>query len=477
MGTNYSPCIVTDGLKLYLDAFNTASYAGTGTTWYDISGNSINATLVSSPTYNVSNGGVFVLDGSTNYFTLPNNSILSFSDFTISIWVKLSQLNADQYLIDTSSNLNFGYGYSFRIRSNNTIRFWAYDANNSLDTTATVNSNTWYYITVSYNNSTKSQKIYINDSLSVSNVHTNSFSASNLSNLRIGNSQVLGGYSKAVISQVKFFNQELSSTEILQNYNATKGRYVINPNIVTDGLVFNYDAANASSYSGIGNTAYDISGSGATIALTNGPTFSPLNSGSIVFDGTNDYIEAPHSSILNISGSITVETWVYLTSLSNSNDMNLICKYSNAGGSSNQSWILFKSTQNYSAYSPDGLTAGSNEFVWLATSAGSTGGAFIGTGEQVLANTWYNVVAIYNSFNEKIEIYTNGQLKSSATRTGQTSGVLSTNLRNLQIGGTPLDGTRYVQGRIPVARVFNRALTATEITQNYNAIKNRYGLS
>jgi hypothetical protein len=85
MGTNYSPCIVTDGLKLYLDAFNTASYSGTGTTWYDISGNSINATLVSSPTYNVSNGGVFVLDGSTNYFILPNNSILSFSDFTISI--------------------------------------------------------------------------------------------------------------------------------------------------------------------------------------------------------------------------------------------------------------------------------------------------------------------------------------------------------------------------------------------------------
>jgi hypothetical protein len=292
----------------------------------------------------------------------------------------------------------------------------------------------------------------------------------------------MGGYNGGgylfvgLITCGKIYNRALSSTEILQNYNVTKKRFSPEENIVTNGLVFNYDAANASSYSGIGNTAYDVSGSGATIALTNGPTFSPLNSGSIVFDGTNDYIEAPHSSILNISGSITVEVWIYMTSLSNSADLNLICKYSNAGGSSNQSWILFKSTGNYSAFSPNG-TAGNNEFVWLATSAGSTGGAFIGTGEQVLANTWYNVVAIYNSSNEKIEIYTNGQLKSSATRTGQTSGVLSTNLRNLQIGGTPLDANRYVQGRIPVARVFNRALTQQEILQNYNALKGRYGLS
>ena len=271
------------------------------------------------------------------------------------------------------------------------------------------------------------------------------------------------------------YSKSLSSDEILQNYNASKGRYIITPNIVTDGLVFNYDSAISSSYSGIGNTAYDISGSGASIALTNGPTFSPLNSGSIVFDGTNDYIEAPHSSSLNISGSITVDVWIYMTSLSNSGDMNLICKYSNAGGSSNQSWILFKSTGSYSAYSPNG-TAGSNEFVWLATSAGSTGGAFIGTGEQVSANTWYNVVAIYNSFNEKIEIYTNGQLKSSTTRTGQTSGVLSTNLRNLQVGGTPLDSNRWVQGRIPISRVYNRALSAQEVLQNFNATKARYNI-
>jgi hypothetical protein len=278
------------------------------------------------------------------------------------------------------------------------------------------------------------------------------------------------------VPQVMIYNRALSDTEILQNYNATKGRYIVNENIVRDGLVFHVDAGKAASYSGTGVTSYDLSGSGNTAILTNGPTYSSLNGGTIVFDGVNDYLEAAHSSSLNISGSITVDVWIYLTSLSNSNDMCLIAKYSNSGGAPNQSWILFKSTQSYTSVSPNG-TAGTNEFVWLASSEGNLNGTFVGTGEQVQANTWYNVTALYNSSNEKIEIYINGQLKSSTTRTAQTSGVLQTNTRNLSIGSTPADGTRYVQGRIPVARVYSRALTSTEILQNYNALKNRYGLT
>ena len=78
MGLNYNPTIVPDGLVMYLDPANSRSYSGSGNTWYDLSGNSLNATLVSSPSYTTSNIGTFVLDGSSNYFTLPNNSILSF---------------------------------------------------------------------------------------------------------------------------------------------------------------------------------------------------------------------------------------------------------------------------------------------------------------------------------------------------------------------------------------------------------------
>ena len=248
-----------------------------------------------------------------------------------------------------------------------------------------------------------------------------------------------------------------------------------NPTLVTDGCVFAIDAANIKSYSGSGFTVNGLVG-GIGGTLVNGVGFTSSNYGSFVFDGSNDYFESPHSSSLNISGSITVDVWVYMTSLTNTGDPNLICKYSNAGGSSNQSWILFKSTGDYRSYSPDGLSANNNEFCWLASSSGNFTGALIGTGEQVITNTWYNVAAIYNSSTEKMQIYINGQLKTNVTRTGQTSGVLSTNLRNLQIGGTPLDSNRWVQGRIPVARVYNRALSASEILQNFNATRGRYGI-
>jgi hypothetical protein len=245
------------------------------------------------------------------------------------------------------------------------------------------------------------------------------------------------------------------------------------PRVVKDGLVFHLDASVSRSYSGTGLTANGlIGGIGGT--LLNGVGFTSSNNGSFIFDGANDYFESPHSDALNISGSITVEVWVYLTSLSNSADMNLICKYSNFGGSNNQSWILFKNTGNYTSYSPDGLTANNNEFCWLASSNGNITGALIGTGEQVVVNTWYCVVGIYNSATEKMLMYVNGVLKTNVTRAGQTSGLLSTNLRNLQIGGTPLDANRWIQGRIPSAKVYNRALTAQEILQNYNATKGRY---
>ena len=90
--------------------------------------------------------------------------------------------------------------------------------------------------------------------------------------------------------------------------------------IITNGLVLNLDAGFSTSYPTTGTTLYDISSNGNNSTLMNGPTY---NSGSIILDGSNDYIDCGNGSSLQITGSITVETWVYLTSLTNSNDLNL----------------------------------------------------------------------------------------------------------------------------------------------------------
>ena len=442
MGLNYNPTIVPDGLIVYLDPANSRSYSGSGNTWYDISGNSLNASLVNTPSYTVSNRGTFILDGSSNYFTLPNNSILSLSEFTISIWVKVLQLNADQYLVDTSSNLNFGYGYSFRIRSNNTIRFWAYDANTLVETTETVSSNLWYHITVSYSNFSKTQRIYINGSLSASAQHTNAFVLADPQYLRIGHSQVLGGYSKAVIGQSMFYNRELSASEIKQNYDSSKGRYITPENIVTKDLAVYYNVSESSSYSGIGNTIFDLSGSGNTGALTNGPTFSAFNGGSLVLDGSNDYVLVNNAANILSKTEYTKIAYVYFTSFSTSN--NII-----SGGFSGQhAFWLFGSNRLY---------------------AGHNGAWSQVTGATTLSlNTWYFGAVTYSS-TTGWKLYLNGVQDGS-------NGDTTTFTGNQEISiGSYSTGNNFT-GRIGSAFVYNRALSATEIQQNYNATKGRFGL-
>ena len=450
MGLNYNPTIVPDGLILYLDPANSRSYSGSGNTWYDLSGNSLNATLVNSPLYTVSNRGTFVLDGSSNYFTLPNNSILSLSEFTISIWVKALQLNADQYLVDTSSNLNFGYGYSFRIRSNNTIRFWAYDANTLVDTTETITSNVWYHITVSYSNFTKTQRIYINGSLSASAQHTNAFVLADPQYLRIGHSQVLGGYSKAVIGQSMFYNRELSASEIKQNYDASKGRFLTPENIVTSGLILNFDSSKANSYSGFGNTIYDLSGFGNTGTLTNGPTFSGLNGGAIVFDGSNDNIPFTFS---NYGTTLSIEMWAKLKN--------------------------FHLTMPFGFYEYDVFTF-SGSLGFNTNNSDVYGISSTAVTNLGIANNWTHYIFEMRTdvsyTNNKI--YINGNSQTLGTIVGTEDASKRTFNNGIgRISGYYFSPNSYAMSMdLSQFKIYNRALTQQEILQNYNATKSRFGL-
>ena len=114
-------------------------------------------------------------------------------------------------------------------------------------------------------------------------------------------------------------SNQKTNDEIVQNYNASKGRYITPENIVTNGLVLNIDPANSSSYSGVGNTIYDLSGFGNTGTLTNGPTFSALNGGNLIFDGSNDFLGAASSSSLDISTNLSAVVWMKLITTDGAN--------------------------------------------------------------------------------------------------------------------------------------------------------------
>jgi hypothetical protein len=217
--------IVTNGLVLYLDASNTKSYVSGSTTWNDVSRSGNNGTLTNGPTFNSGNGGSIVFDGSNQYIKPPNSTTLQLTNFTLSSWVRINVQNINQYIIDTSTNVGSGFGYSYRIKTDNKIRFWAYDANNALDSTTTISPNIWYNILVTYNNTSKIQSIYINGVFNVSNTHTNTFVVSTVTNLQIGGSLVLGGYINGNIAQTSIYNRNLSASEVLQNFNATRTRF------------------------------------------------------------------------------------------------------------------------------------------------------------------------------------------------------------------------------------------------------------
>jgi hypothetical protein len=224
--------IVTSGLVLNLDAANPRSYPPpyNGTVWTDLSRSGNNGTLTnfgSQTIFNSANGGNIVLDGTNDYIKPPASTNLQLTNFTLSSWVRINVQNIQQFIIDTSTSLSNGSGYSYRINSDNKIRFWAYDANDNLNSNTIILPNIWYNILVTYNNTTKLQSIYINGVFDISNTHTNTFVVSNLTNLQIGGSSILGGYLNGRIAQTLIYNRALSSSEVLQNFNATRARFGI----------------------------------------------------------------------------------------------------------------------------------------------------------------------------------------------------------------------------------------------------------
>ena len=231
--SKFANTIVQQGLVLNLDAGNPYSYAGAGTTWYDVSGNSFNATLINSPTYTSDNGGVLNwASANSQYATVPMSSTLRVASITEEVWVYLSG-TADQVFIGSQ------YGTS----SNNSFAIWvqsgafAFGVNTGgnfyYSTISTVSTGVWYNLTHTYNATT--QLFYINGVLAAT---YNSAASGNISYDTSNTLLAIGAdfngtgynvgpsvYTNGKMPVVRIYNIALSAAQVLQNYNATKGRF------------------------------------------------------------------------------------------------------------------------------------------------------------------------------------------------------------------------------------------------------------
>ena len=216
------------------------------------------------------------------------------------------------------------------------------------------------------------------------------------------------------------------------------------PEITESGLVLALDAGNTKSYPGSGTTWTDLSGRGNTGTLTNGPTYNSANGGSIVFDGVDDYVNIPYHSILNSSTTFTVDFWFKSNSIGTEQ--------------------VFFSTTNSSPLSGYHIEVYLSKIILQVY----PGGAFTYSTQTLSSNTFYNVSITYNSGN--IIYYINGTSAGTANHTFTPSNI------NAAIGKYTYINSLYLNGNIPSFKFYNRALTAAEVSQNFNALRSRYGI-
>jgi hypothetical protein len=224
LGRQVDTPVYNNGLVLNLDAGNANSYPGIGTTWFDLAAGN-NGTLVNGPTYDINNGGS--LSFSTNkYVTIPTGDSYNFgtTNFTIEGWVNFNSISTDQIFVSKfaswMSNLDFVFRFEFATRR---IIFMGGDFSSiSLQNTYNITTNTWYNYCVSRVSGVTT--LYLNGIAQMS--HTGSVNIPNdKTDIRLGyaqdNTEPLNGR----MSGFKVYNRGLSSTEILNNFNSTRGRF------------------------------------------------------------------------------------------------------------------------------------------------------------------------------------------------------------------------------------------------------------
>ena len=206
-----------------------------------------------------------------------------------------------------------------------------------------------------------------------------------------------------------------------------------------NGLVLALDAGNIKSYPGSGTNWTDLIGSGNSGTLVGGPSYGSISGGSIVFDGTNDNVSIGTNGFSFGSSPGTLSAWA---KTGDRYSTRTIVSYGNA--TSNQARFL-------------GIGASNFYFSGYGSSISASGLSY---------DTWFNLVGVYDGTNASM--YINGALVS-----GPTSMSWNTTASNAGIGKN-VNNSEYWKGDVAQVQIYNRALSAAEIQQNYNALKGRY---
>jgi hypothetical protein len=443
-------------------------------------------------------------NGSTQYLSIPGNAAFAFGtgNFTIEWWQYMTSQpsNPRVFSIGNYASATIGVsieGGTFYVWENSGVRF-----NYSL--TADGYLNRWLHFAISRNNGTTSifkNGIQIGSSYSdtnnINNTSTalsigqestptaNSYFPGYISNFRIVNGTAVytSSFTPPTAPLTAIANTSLLTCNAATIVDSSTNNFTITNNnsatvssvspfvassggmslkkvyadpvtsIVTSGLVLNLDASNASSYPGSGTSWNDLSGNGNNGTLVNGPTFNSANGGSIVFDGTNDYVDIGNISQLKPTTQITVSAWVYRSTMNDSQNEVII------GCTQVSGYALYYTENKMKFYVYAG---GSYRIPEMSTSA---------------ISGWMNFTATYD--NRYAKLYHNGVLQNTVD-SGATNNI-SYVANNILIGaeagaGSTRDSGFEWTGNIAQTLIYDRSLSESEVLQNYNVTKAKFGL-
>lgn len=224
-----------------------------------------------------------------------------------------------------------------------------------------------------------------------------------------------------------------------------------NTSIVRSGLTFHIDAASVKSYPGNGTAWNDLSGGGKTATMLNGMAFDSL-SGSMLLDGVDDYGKVTGFDSALITGSFSFSAWVMFNTLPSSNprllhfatDTNNIWNLAAYGGS------------NPSAYS----------WFWVERKKNGSFYSCAGTALKYQVGRWYNVVGTFNDATNTALLYVDSVQFSG----GGVGGGAPSTYNELYVGSP------FMNGKLSDLKIYSRELTATEVKQNFEALRGRYGI-
>ncbi len=470
--------LVTSGLILHLDAGNSSSYSGSGTTWSDLSGNGRNATLINGPTYSSVDGGKIGFDGVNDYAEISNPPVLGSGDFAIEVWFKRKTSTLawdDTYLFSKwytgaagGSNewaLNFGDAQSSGMGNNLNFGLEAQGGGFYGITSDEILINTWYQAVIVREGGTL--KMYINGSLRTtatpSIVYYGLLGNKSINNagrkLRLAYHDYSGSnlYSNVEVPIIRMYNRSLNDTEVAQNYLNNKSRFgmVDNPQILNNLIL----DINPSLYVPGSPTLLNPANVGNNIKVWGNETDStsaPVwNRRWFTFDGINDYLEITDSKSLTFgTQSFTISAWLKQKISSPGWNGAGFSKWYTGASPGNNNWSLGL-LSDYNLLKPAFNIDSSGTFYSVSSS------------ETISAHIWHHVVAVRDG--GTLRLYVNGVLKGTNSPSGFATRSVTAISQPTYIGKVGV-GANALQdsGRM---QIYNRALSESEILSLYNTQK------